>query len=216
MAKGYLAERFVVRYLPTVNALLFDGTGREAKLRILGIGHPGTTDWDVEYELRDIQAFYKDARLRFGQQAVFAALQNERADILHLSLELQSNFRVPSTASVLLSDGQSTKGTHSTPWGELLSLPGFSVVVFSDLGSSGASLHGSLAAMFLMNGSGNVVLNSYPPLRRSKKYFGEIFYTALLSGATTEAAAQRVQQEMIKNREYSSPYVWAPYFLWGK
>lgn len=216
MAKGYVAERFVVRYLPAVNALLLNGATQDAKLRIAGMGHPGTTDWDVEYELRDIQAFYKDARLRFGQQATFAALQNERADILHLSLELQSNVRVPSTASVLFSDGQSPKGTHSTPWGELLSLPGFPSVVISDLGTSGASLHGSLAAMFLMNGSGNVVLNSYPPLRRSKKYFGEIYYTALLSGVTTEAAVQKMQQEMIKNREYTSPYVWAPYFLWGK
>ncbi len=215
-AKGYVAERFVVRYLPATSALLFEGAREDAKLRVAGLGHSGATDWDVEYELRDIQAFFKDARLRFGQQATLGTLKSESADVMHLALELQANARVPSTASVLFSDGQSVKGTRSIPWGELLSLPAFPAVLVSDLGASGAKLHGSLATIFLMNGSGSVVLNSYPPLRRSKKYFGEVFYTALLSGAPVEVAVQKVQQEMIKNREYASPHIWAPYFVWGK
>ncbi len=212
----FVAEQFLIRYLPSVAMLRSESSRPGIPLRIAGAGHPGTTSWDVEYELRDIRAFYKDAVLRFSQQAEFNNLRSLSADVFHASLELRSNARVPSTAVMFWSDGQSPHGTRAIPWGSTLGLPSFPTVVLSNLGSPVVGMNATLGALFLMNRSGNVIVTSYTPHRRSKKYFGETVYTALLRGASTEMAHWAMQKEMIRSRDYGQPHVWAPYMLWGR
>ena len=65
-----------------------------------------------------------------------------------------------------------------------------------------------------MNGSADVIINSYVPLRKTKKYFNELFYTGVIAGKTVEEAYRNVLLEMIKDKEYAAPYTWAPFFLW--
>jgi CHAT domain-containing protein len=59
-------------------------------------------------------------------------------------------------------------------------------------------------------------MDGYPPQRKTKKYFGEVFYTALLSGMPAVEAFHRAQLDMIKNKDYRSMRVWGAFFLWGK
>jgi CHAT domain-containing protein len=185
-----------------------------ARADIVALGHQGTTQWDVEYELRDIRAFDKDARLYFQKQATLATLQREHGTILHLAAEFSFDPDVPRNSVFLLSDGQG-----STPqrfqWGLLLSLPVFPTVVLSDLG-----LHESApiahAELFLIGGSKSVVTTLYSAQRRTKKYFGELFYTAVLGGSSTEDSYRSALLGMITTPEYSAPSVWAPFVLWGK
>ncbi len=183
---------------------------------MVGVGHPGRTGADVEYELRDIRAFYKDANLYFGQQATFDVLQRKEADVLHLAAELSYGELSAGNSYLVLSDGVAYNTVKMIPWGMLGSLPPVSAVIVSDLGAHRPMKNSTLAQILLMNGTRDVIQQSYPPLRRSKKLFGEVFYTGLLSGGTFEGSFRQMQLQMIRTPEYSSPYIWAPFFLWGK
>ena len=212
----YLAEQYLVSYLPSASALFLNGVQLPIVRDVVALGHPGETSWDVEYELRDIRAFYKDARLYFNQQAILATLQKEHCDVLHMAAEVHFNDRKPGNSYLVLSDGQSITSWKRVLFGELFSLPTFATVIISDLAADQNAAHRSEPYIFLANGSGAVIMNVYVPSRKTKKFFGEIFYTALLAGNTSQAAFRRVQLDMIKSPEYSSPFAWAPFFLWGK
>ncbi|MCZ6775500.1 MAG: CHAT domain-containing protein, partial [Ignavibacteria bacterium] len=212
----YLIERYPVSYLPSASALALDSVSIPAGHDIVALGHPGTTSWDVEYELRDIRAFFKDARLHFNREATLGTLQKERGEVLHLAAEFQFDERRPGNSYVMLSDGKFINTTEEVQWGNLLSLPPFPTVIVSELQDQRSNILAAKPFMFLMNGSSSVILNAYPPLRKTKKFFGEIFYTSLLAGRTPQAAFRQSQLDMINNPEYSSPHHWAPFFLWGK
>ncbi len=224
----YLAEQALVRYLPAAFALGFRSTvpprprqvskNPEAPPQkdILAVGHPGTTGWDVEYELRDIRAFFKDARFLFGQQATLEALRQESGDVLHLALEFRYDERNPENSYVLLSDGKAFNTTAPVFWGSLYSVPPFPTVVISDLAEDRATVRPSLPYIFLANGTTALMDQMYVPLRKTKKYFGEVLYTTLLTGASSEAAFRQMQLEMIRNPDYSASFIWAPFVLWGR
>ncbi|HCV42933.1 MAG TPA: hypothetical protein DGH68_05580, partial [Bacteroidetes bacterium] len=127
----YCIEQFGVTYLPSCATLSIHKAPTAPVRDVVGLGHPGTTSWDVEYELRDIRAFYKDARLYFGLQASPGTLQREHGDLLHLALDLRYSARSPGNACVLLSDPKARDLTKEMRWGELLTTPAFPTTVIS-------------------------------------------------------------------------------------
>jgi len=215
-AGSYLIQSHQVTYLPSALALLLPPTGGDdGGIEIVAMGHPGSTDWDVEYELRDIRAFYKDARFYFGKQATFSTLQKERGTLLHLAAEFHFDSRSPGNSDVVFSDGQSSATTRTIQWGKLLSVPRFTTVIVSDL-SREEGIPLTKPALFLLSGDESVVLSLYTPRRKTKKYFGELFYTSLIEGRSTQESYRKAILGMIGNADYAAPYVWAPFFLWGK
>ena len=213
---GFLAEGHAVSYLPSASSLLLPRVRKGQVKDVVAVGCPGGTSWDVEYELRDIRAFYKDVRLYFDQQASLATLQKENEDLLHLALRFQFNDPRPGNSFFILSDGESAGSTKRIPLGELLSLPPVAAVVVSDLDAHRLGIRPSEPYLFLANGTQQVVFTSTVPSRKAKKFFGEIFYTTLLAGADVRAAYRKAQLEMIKTGEYAPAFTWAPFFLWGR
>ena len=225
-ASPYVIERSSVSYLPAASALRLSGSSaRRIRLQsqggsgpggIVAVGHPGGTTWDVEYELRDIRAFYKDARLFFSQQATLETLRKEQGALLHLAAVFSFGEQAQGNAYVLLSDGKGINSTRRILLGELCTLPPAATVIISDLGKAGPRVEPVQALLFLMNGSETVIVNGFATTRKAKKYFGEMFYTARLAGQTSQAAFRQAQLAMIKNPEYSSPFHWGGFFLWGQ
>jgi len=89
------------------------------------------------------------------------------------------------------------------------------MVILSNLSPGRTAIHPMQSFIFLANGSGAVVMNSYVPSRKSKKIFGEYFYTALLNGQTGPIAYRTALLGMIRNREFASPGRWGEFFMWG-
>jgi CHAT domain-containing protein len=89
-------------------------------------------------------------------------------------------------------------------------------VVVSNLAPYRADAHVVVASSFLSGGASSVIISTHTPSRKAKKVFSEMFYTALLGGADVQTALRKVQSEMIRNPEFSSPLVWGPYMLWGQ
>ncbi len=212
---AYLAERVLVDYLPAAEVLGFRVPPPAVVRDVIALGHAGSSDWDVEYELRDIRAFYKETRLYFGQQATLGTLQRERADVLHLAAEFRWDERCPDNSSVILPDSKSPEMVRSILQEEIVGLPSFPVVVLSNLAPGYASIHPAEPYLFLVNGGRTVIMDGYPPQRKTKKYFGELFYTALLEGMTPCLAYHKAQLDMIRNPEYRSMHTWGAFFLWG-
>jgi tetratricopeptide (TPR) repeat protein len=212
----FLAEMKTVSYLPGPQWMRPQGLDSAAVKTVAGLGFAGTTAWDVEYELRDIRAFFKEARLAFGQQATLEWLQQEKADVLHLALGIRYSDRSPWNAALVLSDGKSSATRTLVPLGELLTLHAVPTVVFSGLMPDQPRIPALIAPLLLSSGSRFVITTAYTPSRKLKKFFGESFYTALASGATPEQAFRKAQRDMIRSLEFSSPLVWSSYALWGR
>jgi len=180
---------------------------------IAGVGHKGFTSWDVEYELRDIRAFHKEARLYFGKDASLATLQKEHAGILNLAVEFHYDPERTGNSFFRLSDG-SPNGSMETPWGRLLTIPRYPTVLLSDLGQH-TDIPSIKPLLFLVAGSETVILTSSPARRKTKKYFGEFFYTAVAGGNTSDDAYRQAILSMIANPDVSAMEVWSPFFRWG-
>jgi tetratricopeptide (TPR) repeat protein len=212
----YVAEQALVTYLPTAAALGVVAVPQGPVRDVVGFGFAGSTGWDVEYELRDIRAFYKDVRLHFGTEATAAVLARERGDLLHLALDFRADPRLPGNTHFVVNDGQSAATSTRLMLGDLPALPPFGAVVVSTLSAGEEAGPAALPYLLLTHGSGTVIITSLPPARKTKKVFGEFFYTALLSGLGADAAFRETQREMLRSPATASPAFWAPFVLWGK
>jgi CHAT domain-containing protein len=213
---GTVAEQHLVSYLPSAASVLLPRVSAGPVKQVIALGYAGGTAWDVEYELRDIRAFYKDVRLYFDEQASLATLQKEEGDLLHVAARFQFNEERPGNSGFILSDGKSADVARRVPAGEILSLHPFRSVVISDLDPGRSGVRPPEAYLWFADGTQQLVFTSRPPTRKAKKIFGELFYTALLAGMHTRAAFHKAQLDMMAMPEYAAPYVWAPFFLWGK
>jgi tetratricopeptide (TPR) repeat protein len=214
-ASQTFGDRYTISYIPSARFVLSTVTPPGTVRTVAALGVHGATSWDVEYELRDIHAFYRDAILYFGKDASFTSLHAIHTNLLHLSVEIRCTNQHPMTGYFVLGDGVSVDGTQQVSFGAVFSLPPVPVVVISNLSSRAPSMHRAIAAAFLSNGASSVVANATPMTRKAKKVFGEGFYTALQGGASVPMALRSAQTMMAKTMELSSPCLWAPIMHWG-
>jgi tetratricopeptide (TPR) repeat protein len=212
----FMAEQYQVQYLPLAGSLQLSPRVPVAVREVAAAGFPGRTKWDVEYELRDIRAFYKEARLYFGRQATIGELGRESSQLLHIAAQLVVNRRHPENAAIVLSDGKSQTFPDEVPVGQLLALPGTPAMVLSNLSPGGTFYHTGIPLLCALDGTGVMVMNGFVPLRKAKKYFNEVFYTNLVNGATAAGAFRAVQLDMIRTPAYQSPLLWGQFFLWAR
>ena len=213
---GYVAEQHALAYVPSAWSLLLRRRPGAAVQTVVGLGCPGSSGWDVEYELRDIRAFYKEVRLYFDQQATLGTLQRENEDLLHLALPIRFNDQRPGNSYVVLADSESPEILRHVPLGDLVSIAAPPAVVVSDLDQARLGVRPAEPYLFVAAGAQDVIFTSWVPTRKAKKYFGELFYTALLAGADVPGAFRKAELGMINAGEYSSPAIWGPFVLWQR
>ncbi len=208
-----LIEQFPVAYV--YPALLAGPQAAPPPVKtVVAFGHPGTTVRDVEYELRDVRAFFKDARFFFGPQAVLDSLARERGDLVHLALDLRWDPRRAGNATISLPDPR-TVVVKDYSMNELTRITGFpSMVIYNCSAEAQAgALH--IAALPLGAGLRAVVLNGLATGRKTDKVFGEALYTALQSGLAFDEAYRTAVLEIMRRREAIAPY-WASFALWER
>jgi hypothetical protein len=169
----------------------------------------------VEYELRDVRAFHKEARLYFGDRASLEALGAERGDLLHIAAEFHQAPGAPWSASVVLAGGTELAG--SFPVGAFASaVLRFPAVLVSNLIPDQPEIPAIIAPLLLSGTPRTVIATAYTPPRTVKKVFGEAFYTALLAGSPPAQAYQSALKELIRNPEFTSPLQWGTFVCWGR
>jgi tetratricopeptide (TPR) repeat protein len=215
----FAIERFSLRYLSDVDAVVLHRARMNTPLSessllqsVVTFGNQGISLWDVEYDLRDISGFFKDIRQYFNRTATIAALQNEAGDVLHLALDIHARERKPENSFIILSDGKSDRAVSYVRFGQLFGIAPFSTVILSNVNDE--QLQASVPRIFLMNGSADVVMNSYMPTRKAKKIFNELFYTELMAGNSTEVSYRNTLLKMLNDPQTASPRLWSWFYLW--
>ena len=213
---GPLIDRVDVRYLPTALVLFFPRKQPVYVSDIVGIGHPGKTTWDVEYELKDIRGFYDKARMLFGSSATLDGLAALRYQLIHFAAEFHSNTRIPDRSVAVLSDGQTPFGLHDVSLGEMLKIPTPQTLLFSDITPAPGELSRYMPLAYLADGVSTVVTTMWQGERKGKKYFGEVFYTSIQEGIPGPIAYRDAMRALTKRPEFQQLDRWGLYYCFGR
>ena len=213
---GALGVRTNISYLPSAVALLFPQEKEHWTKKIIGLGHPGTTTWDVEYELKDIRSFFDGVGLLFDTTATLSHLMDSTYDILHIAAEVTLDRVVPQNSCVILADEARPIGVRKVPLGEMLKLPAPQALIFSNVSATPGGLSRYAPLAFLTNGTRIVIASMWQGDRRAKKAFGEGFYTNLFAGTPASEAYYRSIVAMAKHDEMSHIQRWGMYYQFGK
>lgn len=211
-----LIAKHAVTYLPDAAALFFREKREAYVADIIGIGHPGRTGWDVEYELKDIRGFYDKARMLFTTEAGTAELDTAAYQLLQFAAEFRTDRRVPDNSGTLLSDGKTDDGLRLVPLGDLLAFPAPQTLIFSNITPRPGELARYAPMAFLANGTPEVIGTMWQGERKGKKYFGEIFYTTLQTGQPAGVSYQNALVTLAKDPRYASLWKWGLYYRFGR
>ncbi len=211
-----IAARMNVSYVPTAAALLFSSPPERPVRRVLGVGYRGGTTWDVEYEIKDIRGFYESSRLLFDTIATLNHMMDSAYDVVHIAAEFQFERDVPDNSHLLLADGITPFGVREVSIGELLGVPRPQAIVLSNISSRAGGLSRYAPLAFLANGTKTVFGSGWQVDRKSKKYFGEGLYTALLGGVSASDAYRHAIESLLKQGEFSALQRWGAYYQYGR
>ncbi|MBI4546358.1 MAG: CHAT domain-containing protein [Ignavibacteriae bacterium] len=216
-AKGKpLIESVTISYLPSAAALLFSSKQEKFVQEVVGFGHQGTSNWDVEYELKDIRGFYTEAKLLFGTSASLDQLAKSNYDLLHIAAEFTLDARRANNSVMQLSDGKTPFGLREATLKELLTVSMPPSMIISNISAMPGGLWRYVPMALLASGTRTLILTMWQGERKSKKYFGEIFYTNVMTGVPSGEAYQQAIVAMATKSEFSQPHRWGLYFRYGK
>jgi tetratricopeptide (TPR) repeat protein len=216
VVKGeYVAERQLVRYLPFASAALFQWNPKRLLNSMVAVGNPNVTNWEVDYVLRDIKTFFKEAKLYLGPDATEENLFGSTGDVLHIATDFLYNAAYPHNSFLSLSDGKTANGSVHVPAGSLHELYNYPCVVVMNVGPSIESVNQVHMALLLMNGSRSAIGTFWQPERGAVRAFDEQFYNSLANRMSLESAYLQAQREMIAMPIFRPPHQWAAFFYYG-
>ncbi len=199
----FLFERKELCYLPTAKCLLFKKIEDRGIKNIVGYGHPGKTDWDVEYELMDLRSFYDSAKILVNESALLQSLKTINYDVLHISAEIQLDENVPNNSTIFLSDGKLNSGYRKISIGNLFDLVPPRVLILANISNTNGDLMSLVPLGFLANGTPTIIVNMWHGERRARRFFNEMFYTSLKTGISVDHAYKDAIISMLRNPEFS-------------
>jgi len=211
-----LDQKFNVSYLPSAAVLLFPSVTETVVHDVVGCGCAGNTSWDVEYELKDIHAFYDKAKLLFDTSATLENLAHLHYDLLQITAEFSLDTARPGNSYIVLSDGATAAGMREIPLGKMLALPSPQTLLFSNISSIPGGLFRYAPFALLANGTQTVIATMWQGERKSKKYFGEVFYTNLQLGASASVAYQQAVVALGNREEFSPVTMSGLYYQFGR
>ena len=213
---NFLFEKKEICYLPTAKCLLFKKIDDGEIKNIVGFGHPGETDWDVEYELMDLRSFYDSAKILVNESALLQSLKKVNYDVLHVSAQFHLDEIVPNNSTIILSDGKLNSGYRKISVGNLLDLVPPRILIFANVSNTNGDLMSLVPLGFLANGTPTVIVNMWQGERRARRYFDEMFYTNLKTGMSVDYAYRDAIIAMSRNAEYSDIHSCGMFYRFGK
>ncbi len=216
VVKGeYVAERQLVRYLPFASAALFQSNPKRLLNSMVAVGNPNVTNWEVDYVLRDIKTFFKEAKLFLGPDATVGNLFGSTGDVLHIATDFLFDAAHPRNSFLSLSDGKTANGSVNVPLGSLHAVYNYPCVIVMNVGPSIESVNQCHMALLLLNGTRSVIGTFWQPERGAVRAFDEQFYSSLANRMSLESAYLQAQREMIAMPIFRPPHQWAAFFYYG-
>jgi len=212
---NYLIELTSVDYLASFSNLKFRTAGATRIRNVVALGNPTGKNWSVDYELRDIRSFFKEAVVQIGFEATWENLKSARQEVAQISSEFENNPGNEPFGSIALSDGTTIEESIEIPFERLTSLPAFPVMVLSNTLGQGVGLTPLHAYLLRLNGTSDVFYNAWSSERKATKFFSEFFYTHLSNGLAPGDAYRQAILNLIQTQEVNHPFSWGQFFHYG-
>lgn len=211
----YLIELTNVDYLPSLASLRYH-VGTSSRVRtVTAFGNPTGKNWAVDYELRDLRSFFKDARVLVGLETSWDNLKSVSGDVLQIATEFSGQTAMLPMGELSLSNGLTTDRAVAVRFEMLSELPSIPVVLLSNQGNGSTRLGAAHAALLRANGTSDVFLNSWTADRKAAKFFSEYFYSYLAQGLAPGDAYRQALLNLMRVREVSQPRSWGQFFHFG-
>jgi tetratricopeptide (TPR) repeat protein len=211
----YVIEARSVDYISSLASLKFRTTTTSRIRDIVAFGNPTGKQWSVDYELRDVRSFFKNARINIGLETSWNNVRSATGDVLQISTEFTEPKATTPLGGINLSNGLMVEESETVPFEKLMEQTPSAVVVLSNQSSQGLALQSIHALVIRMNGTADVFLNCWSADRKSAKFFSEFFYTHLSNGLAPGDAYRQALINLLHTREVSHPHSWAQFFHFG-
>ena len=211
----YLIEITSVDYLPSLASIRFKTADTERLTRVVAMGNPTGKNWSIDYELRDIRSFFKEATVIISKDASWENLRDVKTDILQLSSDFLMGEGESSLGMVALAKAQALEEVEKIPFEKLSEIAAPAVVVLSNQYGEGFGLSPIHALVLRMNGTSDVFFNAWFSDRKAAKFFSEFFYTHLANGLAPGDAYRQALLNLIRTRDVGHPHSWGQFFHFG-
>ena len=211
----YVIELTTIDYVPSLSSLRYRTASTARMQDIVAFGNPTGKNWSVDYELRDIRSFFKNAKVMVGLETTWDNLKSIKADILQISTEFFQRTAEFPLGNFILSNGLMVEQTTTIPFEKLSELEAIPVITFSNHYGQGIGLSSEHALLLRLNGTADVFFNAWSADRKATKYFSEYFFTHLANGLAPGDAYRQALLNLIRTREVSHPRSWGQFFHFG-
>lgn len=211
----YLVEITGVDYLPTLSSITFKTSTSPHISQVFALGNPTGKNWSIDYELRDIRSFFKDATILISNDATWDNIRAMKADVLYLSTDFIMEEGVSALGMMAMAKPQTPEEIVMVPFENLTELRAPSVVVLSNQYGQGFGLTDAHALALRINGTSDVFLNAWFSDRKAAKFFSEYFFTYLSDGLAPGDAYRQALLNLIRTRDTNHPHSWGQFFHYG-
>jgi CHAT domain-containing protein len=211
----YVVEITSVDYLPSLSSLTFK-TGAAPRLnQVVAVGNPTGKNWSIDYELRDIRSFFKEATILISMDATWNNVKEAKADILQFSTDFMMGEGTSVLGMIALAKPQTPEEVTKVPFEKLAELQAPSIILLSNQYGQGFGLSPAHAMLLRINGTSDVFLNAWFSDRKAAKFFSEFFYTHLANGLAPGDAYRQALLNLIRTKDVNHPHSWGQFFHFG-
>ncbi len=211
-----LIELLDVSYLPYLSAVKALQPAPRFINAVVAVGNPRGNNWPLDFELRDVRSFFRNATVSVSQNANDRQLFESSGDVLQLSTEFNTDTLFPGRSTFVLSSGSITNPGSHISVANLCRLYPYPIVYLSDQQSAESGLTPLYATLLMLNGSSYVILNLRPSEAKVNKLFSERFYSSLSKGMSANDAYRAAVVGLSRSRNFSSPHAWSQFFKFGR
>ena len=202
-------------YLPSLASLRYKTIEAERISKIVALGNPTGKNWSIDYELRDLRSFFKEATIYIGKDASWENLKVVKPDVLQISSEFLMGEGDSPLGVVGLTKVQNPDEVVKIPFERLTEIQAPPLVFLSNQYGQGLGLSTIHALVLRMNGTSDVFLNAWFSDRKATKFFSEFFYTHLANGLAPGDAYRQALLNLIRTRDVSHPHSWGQFVHFG-
>lgn len=208
-----LIETTEVSYLPSLYFLTEKKPLPRFITNVAAAGFSFDARWGLEFELRDVRSFFKNAQIILNQNATLQKLQSVKGEFFHIA----SRFNItPDGECVMqLSDGSSSIVGSETPISTFTSFSSFPFVYLADINTQTNSITLNHILMWLMNGTQSIVINELPITPKVSRVFNEGLYSTYASTFSPYSAYRQGMLQLNSQKEFSNRLSFASYFYYG-
>ncbi|MEW5799373.1 MAG: CHAT domain-containing protein [Bacteroidota bacterium] len=208
-----LIEATEVSYLPSLYFLRERKHSPRFITNVVAAGFTSDARWGLEFELRDIRSFFKNAQVIVKQSATPEKLGSVSGEFLHLASLF--NTTVDGEYSMTLSDGSPSVMGVSVPLATISSFTQFPFVYVADIDAKSNFITVEHTLIWLMNGTQSLVVNELPITPKMSRSFNEELYAIYASTFSPYTAYRQAMMQLNKQKEFSEEMKFAAFFFYG-